>query len=58
MIREATEDTVLAIPNPPGEDGSHPLPVQKGAQVFINTLTRHNFFKLLFLACRRYGWHP
>jgi hypothetical protein len=33
MMRDAAEDTVLQIPNPPGEDGSTALPVPKGVQV-------------------------
>jgi len=33
MIREADEDTVLQIPNPPGQEGSTAFPVPKGLQV-------------------------
>ncbi|KAG6829040.1 hypothetical protein H0H87_012773, partial [Tephrocybe sp. NHM501043] len=36
LIREATEDTVLQIPNPPGQDGSTPFPVPKGTQVMVD----------------------
>ncbi|KAF8882453.1 cytochrome P450 [Infundibulicybe gibba] len=38
LIREATEDTVLTIPNPPGEDGSTTLPVPKGVQVVVDMI--------------------
>ncbi|KAG6850123.1 hypothetical protein H0H93_000745 [Arthromyces matolae] len=38
MIREATEDTVLQIPNPPGEDGTTPFPVPKGVQVLVDMI--------------------
>jgi hypothetical protein len=33
MIRIPTEDTVLSLPNPVGEQGSKPLPVSKGQRV-------------------------
>ncbi|KAJ6595778.1 cytochrome P450 [Mycena vulgaris] len=33
LIREATEDTVLIVPNPPGEEGSKTIPIPKGTQV-------------------------
>ena len=33
MIREAMEDTVLRVPNPPGVDGERLVPLPKGAQV-------------------------
>ena len=36
MIREATEDTVLKVPNPIGEEGEKPVPMLKGAQVTID----------------------
>ena len=36
MIREATEDTVLKVPNPVGEEGEKVLPMAKGAQVTID----------------------
>ncbi|KIK06373.1 hypothetical protein K443DRAFT_674356 [Laccaria amethystina LaAM-08-1] len=36
MIREATEDTVLQIPNPVGQEGTTPLPVAKGTQVIVD----------------------
>jgi hypothetical protein len=47
MIREATEDTVLTIPNPPGEEGSYSLPVEKGAQVVVD-----------MVGVREYSWYP
>ncbi|KAF7342838.1 hypothetical protein MSAN_01999800 [Mycena sanguinolenta] len=33
MIREATEDTIITVPNPPGEEGSKTVPITKGTQV-------------------------
>jgi hypothetical protein len=42
MIREATEDTVLTVPNPPGKEGFTTLPVQKGAQVIMALLPCQN----------------
>lgn len=36
MIREAIEDTVLHIPNPPGTDGEKVLAMPKGSQVTID----------------------
>jgi hypothetical protein len=40
MIREADEDTVLQVPNPPEQGGVTPLPIPKGVQVCMN----HNTF--------------
>ncbi|KAF9467919.1 cytochrome P450 [Collybia nuda] len=36
LIREAYEDTVLHIPNPPSQDGSLAVPVPKGMQVIVD----------------------
>lgn len=36
MIREATEDTVLNIPNLPGEKGPKTVVMPKGSQVTID----------------------
>lgn len=36
LIREATEDTVLQIPNPPGQEGTTPFPVPKGVQIMVD----------------------
>ncbi|KAG6917128.1 hypothetical protein DXG01_003794 [Tephrocybe rancida] len=36
LIREATEDTVLQIPNPDGQHGTTPFPVPKGVQVIVD----------------------
>ncbi|KAJ7158345.1 cytochrome P450 [Mycena crocata] len=36
LIREATEDTVLTIPHPVGEEGSKTIPIPKGTQVMID----------------------
>jgi hypothetical protein len=33
LIREATEDTVLSIPNPVGEEGNKTIPIPKGTEV-------------------------
>ncbi|KAG6824632.1 hypothetical protein H0H93_001807, partial [Arthromyces matolae] len=38
MMREAVEDTVLNLPNPVGEDGFTPLPVQKGTFVVLDVV--------------------
>ncbi|KAF8914778.1 cytochrome P450 [Mucidula mucida] len=36
LIREATKDTVLQIPNPLGQDGFTSLPVPKGGQIVVD----------------------
>ncbi|KAJ7759554.1 cytochrome P450 [Mycena metata] len=36
LIREATEDTVLTVPNPVGEEGSKTIPIPKGTQVTVD----------------------
>ncbi|KAJ7468034.1 cytochrome P450 [Mycena latifolia] len=36
LIREATEDTVLTVPNPVGEEGSTTIPIPKGTQVMVD----------------------
>ncbi|PFH49865.1 hypothetical protein AMATHDRAFT_4487 [Amanita thiersii Skay4041] len=38
MIREATEDTTLTIPNPPGQDGSTTMPISKGLRVVVDMI--------------------
>ncbi|KAG6898860.1 hypothetical protein C0993_003485, partial [Termitomyces sp. T159_Od127] len=38
LIREATEDTVLQIPNPLGQEGTTPFPVPKGVQVMVDMI--------------------
>lgn len=38
MIREATEDTVLQIPNPVGEGGSDVLPIPKDLRVRLGSI--------------------
>ena len=38
MAREASEDIMLQIPNPMGEEGSMTVPVPKGTQVCIFSL--------------------
>ena len=38
MIREALEDTVLKVPNPPGVEGEKLVPLLKGAQVTIDVV--------------------
>jgi len=42
MIREATEDTVIQIPNPPGEEGSTAVPVLKGVQIVVDMVGVQN----------------
>ncbi|KAF8914791.1 cytochrome P450 [Mucidula mucida] len=36
LIREATKDTVLQIPNPLGQDGFTSMPVPKGGQIVVD----------------------
>ncbi|KAJ7927562.1 cytochrome P450 [Mycena leptocephala] len=36
LIREATEDTVLTIPNPVGEEGSKTIPIPKGTEIMVD----------------------
>ncbi|KAG5638340.1 hypothetical protein H0H81_000583 [Sphagnurus paluster] len=36
MVREATEDTVLDLPNPVGQEGFTQLPVAKGTQIILD----------------------
>ncbi|KIM86789.1 hypothetical protein PILCRDRAFT_64934 [Piloderma croceum F 1598] len=38
MIRIPTEDTLLSLPNPIGEQGSKPLPVSKGQRVIVDMI--------------------
>jgi len=41
LIREASEDTILHVPNPLGEEGSRAIPVQKGFQVVVDMIGVH-----------------
>jgi hypothetical protein len=43
MIREATEDTVLKIPNPVGVGGSTTVPIQKGVMVVVDMVGVREF---------------
>jgi hypothetical protein len=43
LIREAEEDTVLEIPNPPGVEGSTTIPVPKGVQVVVDMVGVRKF---------------
>ncbi|KAF7360369.1 hypothetical protein MVEN_00766600 [Mycena venus] len=36
LIRQATEDTVLTVPNPVGEDGSKTVPIPKGTEITVD----------------------
>lgn len=36
MIRQATEDTILTIPNDQGEEGTRTIAVQKGAEAIVD----------------------
>ncbi|KAJ6627792.1 cytochrome P450 [Mycena sp. CBHHK59/15] len=36
LIREATEDTILTVPNPVGEEGNRTVPIPKGGQVIVD----------------------
>lgn len=38
LIREAQEDTVLQIPNPPGVEGNTSIPILKGVQILIDMI--------------------
>ncbi|KAF8068982.1 cytochrome P450 [Lyophyllum atratum] len=42
LIREATEDTVIQIPNPPGQEGTTPFPVPKGVQIMVDMIGVQN----------------
>ncbi|KAG6865642.1 hypothetical protein C0991_000812 [Blastosporella zonata] len=41
MIRQATEDTVLNLPNPIGQDGNTPLAVHKGTVIGLDLIGMH-----------------
>ncbi|KAJ7719188.1 cytochrome P450 [Mycena maculata] len=41
LVREETEDTVLTIPNPVGEDGSKTIPILKGTQIMVDMIGVH-----------------
>ncbi|KAJ7222844.1 cytochrome P450 [Mycena haematopus] len=36
LIREATEDTILTVPNPVGEEGTKTVPIAKGTQIVVD----------------------
>ncbi|KAF8138090.1 cytochrome P450 [Mycena galopus ATCC 62051] len=38
LIREATENTVLTIPNPVGEEGDKTIPIPKGTQIMLDMI--------------------
>lgn len=38
MIRVPTEDTILTIPNPVGEEGSRTFPIRKGQRVIVDVI--------------------
>lgn len=38
MIREATKDTVVQIPNPRGQEGTTPMVIPKGVQVVVDMI--------------------
>ncbi|KAJ7185586.1 cytochrome P450 [Mycena filopes] len=38
LIREATEDTVLNVPNPVGEEGTQTIPIPKGTRVTVDMI--------------------
>ncbi|KAJ7359262.1 cytochrome P450 [Mycena albidolilacea] len=43
LIREALEDTIVTVPNPVGEEGSHTVPIPKGTQVVVDMIgVQHN----------------
>ncbi|KAF8068990.1 cytochrome P450 [Lyophyllum atratum] len=41
MLREATEDTVLHLPNPVGQEGTTPLAIQKGTNIVLDMVGTH-----------------
>ncbi|KAJ7100252.1 cytochrome P450, partial [Mycena belliarum] len=60
LIREATEDSVLEVPNPVGEEGSTAIPVPKGTQVMVDMVgVQYNprYFEdpLMYKPSRWYG---
>ncbi|KAF8221624.1 cytochrome P450 [Tricholoma matsutake] len=42
LMREAAEDTILQIPNPPGQEGTAPLAVKKGVNVIVDLIGIQN----------------
>ncbi|KAJ7662974.1 cytochrome P450, partial [Mycena rosella] len=38
LIREATEDTILTVPNPVGQEGSKTIPIPKGTQITVDMI--------------------
>ncbi|KAG6829041.1 hypothetical protein H0H87_012774, partial [Tephrocybe sp. NHM501043] len=38
LVRQATKDTVLQVPNPAGQDGTTSFPVPKGMQVLVDMI--------------------
>lgn len=44
MIRQATEDTILTIPNARGEEGTRTIAIQKGAEVVVDMVGVREFF--------------
>jgi len=47
MIREATEDTILQMPNPVGQEGTTPLPVAKGTHVIVDMVGVREWFSVI-----------
>lgn len=45
LIREAQEDTVLQIPNPPGVEGNTSIPILKGVQILIDMIGIREFYE-------------
>ncbi|TFK72489.1 cytochrome P450 [Pluteus cervinus] len=42
LVRKASEDTVIQVPNPVGQEGTTGLPVPKGIELVIDVLGIHN----------------
>ncbi|KAJ6588862.1 cytochrome P450 [Mycena capillaripes] len=42
LVREATEDTVLTVPNPVGEEGSQTIPITKGTEIIVDMVGVQN----------------
>lgn len=51
LMREAAEDTILQIPNPPGQEGTAPLAVKKGVNVIVDLIGIRKSLSLFPFIC-------
>ncbi|KAK7044671.1 cytochrome P450 [Favolaschia claudopus] len=63
LIREATEDTVITVPNPVGEEGTQAIPIAKGTEIMVDMVgVQYNprYFKdpTVYKPSRWYGLPP